>query len=474
MKRSASRLFLLFILCLALVSLLKINVAKAEPETIVVPDDYLTIGWALGNATEGDTIYVKKGTYYEHLQVNKSLWLVGEDKETTIIDGGNVGTVVKITRDGVNVTGFTIRNSGNPPQLPFPFVPNAVAGIDLIHNVRYCNIVGNYMTNNENGIALRSVSNNNIVSGNTITDNDFGVLLSTSANNNIISGNNITDNGIGIWVDLSVYHNIISGNNITDNVSGVLCHESFDNNIIGNAIADNYSGISLRHGGTPDIIYHNTFINNTVQAHTELSIGTWDNGSQGNYWDDYTGADADGDGIGDTPHIIDQNNQDNHPFMTPLTPYVFVPPPDTTSPTISIVSPENKTYTTNIVCMHAWNIVSLNFTVGEPTSWIGYSLDGQANVTISGNTTLFGLSEGSHSLTVYAKDTTGNTGSSETIYFTVIPSPPKNGSYEHFTRWTELAVAVSLMIVAAVAAALLVYFRKITKTTGKAEKQFVG
>jgi parallel beta-helix repeat protein len=456
-KRSALSLFLLFILCSTLVSLLKINVAKAEPETIVVPDDYLTIGWAIGNASEGDTIFVKKGTYYEHLQVNKSLSLVGEDKKTTIIDGGNVGTVVKITRDGVNVTGFTIRNSGNPIQLPFPFVPNAVAGIDLTHNLHYCNIVGNCITNNENGIALRSISNKNIVSGNTITDNDFGILLYTSANNNIISGNNITDNSIGIWVDLSVYHNIISGNNITDNGSGVLCHESFDNSIIGNTIADNYCGIGLRHGGTPDIIYHNNFINNTVQAHTELSIGTWDNGSEGNYWDDYTGADADGDGIGDTPHIIDENNQDSYPFMTTLTPYVIVPPPDTTSPTISIVSPENKKYTVNTV--------SLNFTVGEPTSWIGYSLDGQANVTISGNTTLFRLSEGSHSLTVYAKDTTGNTGSSEIVYFSMaLQSEP-----QHSEPFPTTLILAAIVIIAVVGAALLVFFRKIKKTTEKAE-----
>ena len=39
----------------------------AEPKTIVVPDDYPTIGWAIGNASEGDTIFVKKGTYYENI-----------------------------------------------------------------------------------------------------------------------------------------------------------------------------------------------------------------------------------------------------------------------------------------------------------------------------------------------------------------------------------------------------------------------
>ena len=456
-KISASRLILLFILCLALVSLLKINVAKAEPKTIVVPDDYLTIGWALGNATEGDTIYVKKGTYYEHLQVNKSLSLVGEDKKTTIIDGGNVGTVVKITRDGVNVTGFTIRNSGNPIQLPFPFVPNVVAGIDLIHNVRYCNIVGNYMTNNENGIALRSISNNNIVSGNTITDNDFGILLYTSANNNIISGNNITDNSIGIWVALSVYNNIIFGNNITDNGSGVLCHESFDNSIIGNTIKNNERGIWLSRAGTPDIIYHNNFINNTVQALTGELIGTWDNGSEGNHWSDYeerypNATEIDNSGIWDTPYVIYGNNQDNYPLIHPL---VAPPPLEITPPTIFIVSPENKTYNVNHV--------PLTFTVSEPTSWIGYSLDGQANATITENTTLTGLSDGIHSLTVYARDIVGNTGTSETIYFSVSQPEP----------FPTLIVA-TIVIIAVIGVAFLIYFTKVKKTTGKAEKQFVG
>ena len=120
----------------------------------------------------------------------------------------------------------------------------------------------------------------------------------------------------------------------------------------------------------------------------------------------------------------------------------------TLPPTISIVSPENKTYTVNNV--------SLNFTVSESTSWIGYSLDGQANITITGNTTLSGLPDGSHSLTVYAKDTAGNTGTSETIYFSIEPFP---------ITWIAAAIAV----IAIGGAALLVYFRKIRKTTGEIE-----
>jgi len=63
--------------------------------------------------------------------------------------------------------------------------------------------------------------------------------------------------------------------------------------------------------------------------------------------------------------------------------------------------------------------VPLNFTINEPASWMAYSLDQQTNITISGNTTLAGLSAGSHSLIVYANDTAGNMGVSETIKFTI-------------------------------------------------------
>jgi len=61
--------------------------ANAEPRTLVVPDNYPTIKAALENAVDGDTVLVKKGVYHENLKVNASISLVGEDRDTTIIDG---------------------------------------------------------------------------------------------------------------------------------------------------------------------------------------------------------------------------------------------------------------------------------------------------------------------------------------------------------------------------------------------------
>jgi hypothetical protein len=80
-------------------------------------------------------------------------------------------------------------------------------------------------------------------------------------------------------------------------------------------------------------------------------------------------------------------------------------------PAVHVVSPENKTY--------ASSSISLVFTVNKPASWLGYRLDGQEPVTVTGNTTITGLSAGLHNLTVYAKDEFENIGVSETIKFTI-------------------------------------------------------
>ena len=93
------------------------------------------------------------------------------------------------------------------------------------------------------------------------------------------------------------------------------------------------------------------------------------------------------------------------------TPYLFSNPP-----VISIASPVNMIYTQTI-------IIPLEFTVNEPTSWIGYSLGGQPNVTFTENTNLTIYDEGLHTLEVFARDMAGDEGSS-IVTFTVDVNPP--------------------------------------------------
>jgi N-acetylneuraminic acid mutarotase len=114
-------------------------------------------------------------------------------------------------------------------------------------------------------------------------------------------------------------------------------------------------------------------------------------------------------------------------------------------PEISVVSPGNKTYTSSNV--------SLVFTVDKPAVWMGYSLDGQETVTVTGNTTLNALSNGSHNITVYAGNEFENTAASETINFTVdVPQP-----------FPITLVIAPIASVAAIGVGLLVYFKKRNK-----------
>lgn len=117
---------------------------------------------------------------------------------------------------------------------------------------------------------------------------------------------------------------------------------------------------------------------------------------------------------------------------------------DTTPPKVSVSSPENKTY--NMFD------VPLIFTVNELASQITYSLDGQDNVTVAGNTTLTGLSAGEYNVTVYAKDLVGNVGTSETIHFNIAEEP------EPFPTLFVATVTVSALVL--VSAGLLIYFKK--------------
>jgi hypothetical protein len=122
---------------------------------------------------------------------------------------------------------------------------------------------------------------------------------------------------------------------------------------------------------------------------------------------------------------------------------------DTSPPSILLLSPQNQTYTTNELL--------LDFMLNETASWVGYSLDGQETVTATGNVSLTDLAYGSHTITVYAKDTHGNMVASETMHFSVAEPFP-----------TVLAAALTAAVVmAGGAAALLWHFKKSSKAAKK-------
>ncbi len=119
---------------------------------------------------------------------------------------------------------------------------------------------------------------------------------------------------------------------------------------------------------------------------------------------------------------------------------------DTTLPRVQILSIENKTYDSGDI--------QLDFTTNEPGK-ISYCLDNQDNVTISGNTTLSGLSSGLHTLKVLSEDEAGNVGASETVAFTLMENQ------RLVSEPIPIAMTVAaLVMVAVVGTGLLLYFGK--------------
>jgi parallel beta-helix repeat protein len=331
---------------------------------ITVPDDYPTIQEAINHAKDGDTIVVKAGTYHEHVTVNKTVSLLGEDKATTIIDGNGKG-VVYVNNDYVHISGFTIKNAGSRGgsynglhiASNSNTISNNIITSNSYHGVSLVNSNHNFIINNEVflnhwcGIVLTN-SDYNIISGNTLTqnrdrNNGVGIKLQDQSNfntiqNNVISkhagGIGLTDNspnGLpcydnliklnyifnnefdGIFIYDSCERNTIQLNNLTNNGGGIHLLESDNNVIVGNNIShSSYGGIGFEHS-KQNSFYHNNLIENTPQIHYSSINNAWDNGSEGNYWSDYIGVDYNGDGIGDTPYIIDENNRDNYPLTSP-------------------------------------------------------------------------------------------------------------------------------------------------------------
>jgi len=328
LKRKAStRTFVVILLTLVSLSLLHASFPTIlSAETINVPEDYPTIQAAINAATAGDTILVAPGTYYENLVIAKSLTLKGAGNEITIIDGGGKGTGVNITADSVNMSGFTIRNSGDGVHL------YQCNGVTVSNNKITSNknqgvyvessdgntIRGNTITSNKLEGLLTQYSSGNTISDNLVTSNtEDGVYLLYSSNNTV-SGNIITSHASRPAISLEDSDgNTISNNTLFSNEWGIDLYEASGNTIVGNTIANSdYYGVDL-FWSSGNVFYHNNFIDNADQVYPS-GMNVWNNSlGEGNYWSDYNGTDADGDGIGDTPYEMDATNRDNHPLMNP-------------------------------------------------------------------------------------------------------------------------------------------------------------
>jgi len=151
---------------------------------------------AIFAAHPGDLILVQEGKYYEHLQVNKPVTLVGQGMP--VLDATGSGSAITLKADGITVEGFKIINAGS-----WPTEKSSEAGIKVLsHDNR---IIGNDVSNNFNGILLQRGENNSILDNLVSRNLGFGIRLEGSSNNTIYNNNldlnrqNAFDDGINLW-----------------------------------------------------------------------------------------------------------------------------------------------------------------------------------------------------------------------------------------------------------------------------------
>jgi parallel beta-helix repeat protein len=245
-------------------------------------------------------------------------------------------------------------------------------GVHVGDSSNHNSIIGNKISNNNNGVWL-DCSDHNSICENSITNNVFGIYLWQS-NYNIVSRNNVTNNRFGIELYVSSNNSIIVSN-IINNYLGIRLFYSFGNSISENTIINNGYGIHLS-VSSHNVIYHNNFMND-IQVYSYAPTNIWDDSypSGGNFWSNYIGVDmysgpyqneTGSDGIGDTPYVIDKNNVDHYPLMNPYSPNPLKPPfirvtIDIQPQTLNLMG-KGKWITAYIELPEGYNVADINTT----------------------------------------------------------------------------------------------------------------
>lgn len=236
------------------------------------PGNYTYIQDALDNATEGDIIYVYSGTYYEDIVIEKSISLIGQDKNTTIIEGaGDIDDTISVFFDNVKISGFIIKNNG----------PYGAVSVILYAQSNGSSIIGNIFIGDDvlYGGLFSSIyivgSNHNLISDNVFEKGTIRIYY--NCNYNEISNNVFESTVEGIFLYNSS-NNIIKYNKINGGAEGI-CISYSNNNIISyNSIKNCDCGIYLVSENCE--ITYNNFISNKIKAKIYSKENEWDH----NYW----------------------------------------------------------------------------------------------------------------------------------------------------------------------------------------------
>jgi parallel beta-helix repeat protein len=256
--------------------------------------NFTTIQDAIDFANNGDTIFVfdDSSPYYENILIDKSISLIGENKQSTIIDGMELGNVVEINANNVDITKFTIQNcskgysAGIIGSTNFStitnnnIVSNNWSGLVLKYS--HFNMINNNIINSNRWLGIYlGTCNNNLISDNRIISNVNEGFYQYNSHNNTISGNLVSKNEYGIHIGSYCKNNNLSGNIVLFNEYGIRFYESYGNNTIrNNCIRFNMYGISMQYSYL-NRIENNNFVRNIFNAYHE---GYYLHENRTNYW----------------------------------------------------------------------------------------------------------------------------------------------------------------------------------------------
>jgi len=263
-------------------------IVNNKQNTIYVDDDnkngpwdgsieypYKRIQEAVNWAGDGDIVFVYNGIYYESVNIETAITLIGENSSTTIIDSDKNGSNIQILSNSIKLEGFTIQNSRKSIE---------EAGIKFGTDIKNVVIKNNIIQDCYIGVCLVQKDTNNEISGNIIYNST--ILLLWGSMSNTISDNFISksEGGVGIGLSMS-YFNAIANNTIMNHKYGIFIGFSIKNLIQNNNITNNDIGLLFFIWGLHKI-ENNNFINNRIHA---FFIGSRYNIWKGNYWDNWIG-----------------------------------------------------------------------------------------------------------------------------------------------------------------------------------------
>jgi nitrous oxidase accessory protein len=209
--------------------------------------NYSQIQSALDASTDGDTVFVwdDSSPYFENIVIDKKISLIGENKQSTIIDGRGLADVITINAEGVTVTGFTIKNSKKDWLN---------AGVFLFSDKN--TVSDNIIVNAENGIYSYDLDNT-IIEKNQISNCENCGISTPFSSNNTIRDNTLhhcTNYGIFIYDSLYI---TVTNNTINDSGVGIHLWYSFFNTISQNTVIDSTTGLRFRLYSRNNTIAHN-------------------------------------------------------------------------------------------------------------------------------------------------------------------------------------------------------------------------